>query len=111
MKRGAGTFLRLFVLTCCGVAALLQTTQASCAFQFAIFASGSSGVSLQQWEVTFVQYLNDKLSLQLGCTFNVTPIYQLGQFWDHLVQGNLDFALVDATTFACLNVRVLRRPA
>ena len=78
--------------------------EGSCAFHFAVLASGGSGVTLQQYDATFSQYLNEQLSVELNCTFNITPIYRVGQYYEQFAQGSVDFALLDATTFACLNV-------
>lgn len=95
----------VITLTCCVLAPQVLSVQAAeCVYRFSIFVSGSSGISLQQWEVTFLQYLNQELSSQLECVFNATPTYRVPEFSHQLAQDQLDFALLDATTFACLSV-------
>lgn len=67
-------------------------------------ALGNSGVSFEQYLATFDGYLNEALSEQLGCYFNVTAVYATITIFDALAAGDLDFAFVDATNYACLSV-------
>ena len=77
---------------------------AACVFQVAVFALGNSGVSFEQYSVTFDDYLNEELSQQLGCSFNVTALYATTTVFDALAAEDLDFAFVDPTNYACLSV-------
>ncbi|KAL0036293.1 hypothetical protein WJX77_001120 [Trebouxia sp. C0004] len=52
---------------------------------------------------TFDDYLNEELSQQLGCSFNVTAVYATTTIFDALAAEDLDFAFVDATNYACLS--------
>ncbi len=69
-----------------------------------MFALGTTGVSFEQYSATFDDYLNEALSQQLGCSFNVTPIYTTTSVFDALAAKDLDFAFLDATYYACLSV-------
>ena len=69
-----------------------------------MFALGNPGVSFEQYSATFDNYLNEALSQQLGCAFNVTAVYTTTTIFDALAAQNLDFAFVDATNYACLSV-------
>jgi ABC-type phosphate/phosphonate transport system substrate-binding protein len=69
-----------------------------------VSALGTTGVSFEQYSATFDDYLNEALSQQLGCSFNVTPVYTATSVFDALAAEDLDFAFLDATYYACLSV-------
>ncbi|DBA87008.1 TPA: hypothetical protein ACH3X2_000387 [Trebouxia sp. C0005] len=69
----------------------------------AVPALASTGVSFEQYSATFDVYLNEALSQQLGCSFNVTAVYTTTTVFDALNAEDLDFAFVDATNYACLS--------
>ena len=77
---------------------------AACVFQVAVSALANTGVSFEQYSATFDDYLNEALSQQLGCSFNVTAVYAATTFFDALAAEDLDFAFLDATYYACLSV-------
>lgn len=76
----------------------------TCSFNVGAPALGLTGVSLQQYEVTFSQYLNSVLSDELGCTFDIVPLYSATQLFNGLAQGQIDFGFVEASTYPCLYV-------
>ncbi len=72
-----------------------------------MYALGASGVSLEQYEVTFEEHLNEALSGVVDCSFNITPIYSTVTMFSAFSTGHLDFAFVDPSIFACLSVSVM----
>ncbi|KAL0037387.1 hypothetical protein WJX79_005383 [Trebouxia sp. C0005] len=95
----AGSLLISVVLACFAI----SRQDAACVFQGAVPALASTGVSFEQYSATFDVYLNEALSQQLGCSFNVTAVYTTTTVFDALNAEDLDFAFVDATNYACLS--------
>ena len=80
---------------------------ADCVYRVAVFALGITGVTYQQYELTFEQYFNEVLSGTLGCYFNVIPFYATTDLFEDLAEGDIDFAFVDPSTYACISVSIV----
>ena len=69
-----------------------------------VFAVGLTGVTFEQYNVTFGQYLNTALNGAGDCLLNTIPLYRTTAVYAGLQDGTLDFTFLDPGNFACLTV-------
>ena len=67
-------------------------------------ALGLAGVSFDQYDATFGQYLNAALHDAGDCWLETVPLHATSAVYDGLADETLDFSFVDPGTFACLTV-------
>ena len=76
-----------------------------------VYALRVSGVSFEQYNVTFGQYLNTALHDAGDCVLATIPLYTTTAVYAGLQDGTLDFSFVEPGNFACLSVSwQARRP-
>lgn len=63
-----------------------------------------AGVSFEQYNATFGQYLNAALHDAGDCSLNTIPLHSVLAVSAGFREGTLDFSFVDPSTFACLAV-------
>ena len=76
----------------------------NCTYGVGVGALGLAGISFDQYDVTFGQYLNAALHDAGDCSLNTVPLNGTRAFLDGFSEGTLDFSFVDAGLFACLTV-------
>lgn len=69
-----------------------------------VFALGITGVSFQQYNVTFGEYLNGALRDAGDCFFNTIPLFATTALFAGFQQHTIDFSFVEPTNYACLVV-------
>ena len=69
-----------------------------------VFALGITGVSFEQYNITFGHYLNTALHGAGECLINTIPLYATTTLYDGLDKGTLDFTFIEPGTYACLVV-------
>ena len=67
-------------------------------------ALGLAGISFDQYNVTFGQYLNAALHDAGDCFLHTIPVNATSAMFAGFQQATFDFALVDPGNFACLTV-------
>lgn len=67
-------------------------------------AARLAGISFDQYNVTFGQYLNAALHDAGDCALNTIPLNASSAMYAGFREGTLDFSFVDPGTFACLTV-------
>lgn len=72
-----------------------------CAFSSQVYVAG---VSFEQYNATFGQYLNAALHDAGDCSLNTIPLHSVLALSAGFQEGTLDFSFVDPSTFACLAV-------
>ena len=69
-----------------------------------LFALGVTGVSFEQYNATFGQYLNTALHDAGDCLLTTIPLYRTTAVYAGLQDRTLDFSFLDPGNFACLTV-------
>lgn len=72
-----------------------------------IFALGITGVSFQQYIVTFEEYLNSAMHVAGDCYLNTAPLYSSAAVYEGCQDGTIDFSVVEPTNFVCLTVHMV----
>lgn len=60
--------------------------------------------TLQLWNATFVDYLTDQLSDELGCSFELVPLMSVDNAYDVVKYNQTDFLFMSPGIMHCIEV-------
>ena len=69
-----------------------------------VFALGITGVTFEQYNVTFGEYLNRALHEAGDCLLKTVPLFATTTLFAGFQQHTLDFSFIEPSTYACLVV-------
>lgn len=76
----------------------------NCTYDMGVGALRLAGISFEQYNVTFGQYLNAALHDAGDCLLHTIPLNTTSAIYAGFEERTLDFSFVDPGTFACLAV-------